>query len=165
MKQLSSLPDVSAGDVMSGIDSLMDRIKASPQEKKSFKLGLAELLKQRDVGLIVTAQKELEARERVLVSELQQGDNYTKRARPTVVYAGLLFIFFNYSLVPTIQNLLGGNIEPFALPKEFWLAWGGIVGTWAIGRSAEKLGARNRAVRAITGSSPSSTSLLDDAKG
>ena len=104
-----------------------------------------------------------------MVAELNQGDNYTKRARPTVVYAGLAFIFLNYCVVPGVQYLRGkaeAHCEQSApecvvaagiqLPPEFWWAWAGIVGTWSIGRSFEKTSAGNRITNMITGSSSAS---------
>jgi hypothetical protein len=138
-------------EVLGGVDKLIGRFKVSPEEKQTFKLELEKLLQQKDAEIEETIRAELGAKERVLVAELQQGDSYTKRARPTVVYAGLVFILFNYVLVPTVQNISGMKIVPFDLPTEFWAAWGGIVATWSIGRSAEKRGARSKTVSLITG--------------
>ena len=118
------------------------------------------LLQQRDSEIEQTMRQELQAKERILVAELTQGSTYTKAARPTVVYYGLFAIFTNYTLIPTLQWAFGSTPEAFALPTEFWVAWGGIVSTWAIGRSAERRGARNKAVSLVTGNKPGS-SLLD----
>jgi len=135
-----------------GVDKILSRFKLSDAEKQEFKLQLEELLQKRDSEMEETFRTELRAKERVLVAELQQGDAYTKRARPTVVYAGLAFIFFNYCLVPWIQQLTGMIVQTVDLPAEFWWAWGGICSTWVIGRSAERIGFRNRTTRTITGS-------------
>jgi len=108
---------------------------------------------------------ELQAKERILVAELTQGDSYTKRARPTVVYAGLAFIFINYCLVPIIGKLFAVDIPELSLPKAFWAGWSGIVATWSVGRSFEKRGASNRFVRAITGSTGSRLLGEDIGKG
>jgi hypothetical protein len=144
-----------AKQVLDGVDALIGRFKASPEEKQAFKLELEKLLQQRDAEIEETIRAELQAKERVLVAELQQGDSYTKsytkRARPTVVYVGLVFIFFNYVLVPTVQSFSSVSIRPFDLPTEFWAAWGGIVATWSIGRSAEKRGAKSKTISLITG--------------
>ena len=111
------------------------------------------LLQQRDTEIEQTMRQELQAKESILVAELQQGDGYTKRARPTVVYYGLLAIFFNYSVIALRSMANGGETpKPFDLPTEFWIAWGGIVGTWSIGRSAERRGARNKVTSLVTGS-------------
>lgn len=151
-------------DVLGGVDDIIGRFKASPEAKQEFKLELERLMQQRDAEIEQSLRTELLAKEKVLVAELQQGDNYTKRARPTVVYAGLAFIFLNYCIVPLVQTIAGKIVTPLELPTEFWAAWGGIVGTWVIGRSAEKRGARNKAVSLITGT-PITSSLLDEAAG
>ncbi len=107
-----------------------------------------------------TIRTELEAQKSILVAELQQGDNYTKRARPTVVYVGLIFILLEIFGIRHIvlNNLdLGENalaiIESSdAIFKTFLAAWAGVVGVYAVGRSIEKRGTRNAWTSAITGS-------------
>jgi len=148
-------------EIVNGADKLVGRFIASPEEKQKFKLELEQMLLKRDAEIEQAIQAELGAKERILVAELRQDDNYTKRARPTVIYAGLGFIFLNYCVVPIVRSFTATDVQPFALPAEFWMAWGGIVSTWVVGRSAEKRGVRNRAVKTITGSTPS---IFDDAK-
>lgn len=152
------------GDVINGADKIISRFQMSPEEKAKLKLELEQLLLKREAQLEESIQTELTSKERILVAELQQSDAYTKRARPTVVYAGIAFIFLNYCLVPAIQSLSGADVKAFDLPTEFWVAWGGIVSTWVVGRSAEKRGMQSKAVSMITGSKPT-PSLFDDAKG
>ena len=65
---------------------------------------------------------------------------------------GLVFIGFNYCLMPLMQQLAGITIAPFELPTEFWYGWSGIVATWTLGRTAEKIGIKNKATQTITGS-------------
>ena len=84
---------------------------------------------------------------------MAQGDNYTKRARPTVVYVGLAVIVLNYCIAPIVANFSNITIPELSLPTEFWVAWGGIVATWSVSRTAEKRGSRNKAVKSITGTS------------
>lgn len=166
MSWISKLLGTGAKDVLNGVDDIIGRFKASPTEKQQFKLELERLLQMRDSEIEQTIRSELSAKEKVLVAELTQSDNYTKRARPTVVYAGLVFIFLNYILVPTIQSFIPDvAVKPFDLPTEFWVAWGGIVSTWVIGRSAEKRGVRNKAVGLITGTEMPTSSLFDEPKG
>ncbi|HVL02205.1 MAG TPA: 3TM-type holin [Dongiaceae bacterium] len=166
MGWITNLLGGNAGNIISEVGNVADKFHLSGEEKQQFQIEVEALLQKRDSELEQTLRKELEAKERVLVAELNQGDNYTKRARPTVVYFGLGLIFLNYCLIPGIQFLRGNatatctvneGVQNCAinsgiqLPAEFWWAWGGIVGTWSIGRSLEKAGANNRAVRAITG--------------
>ncbi len=162
MSFITKILGAGAKEVLKGVDGIIARFKASPQEKQTFKLELEKLLQQRDSEVEATIRAELGAKERVLVAELQQGDNYTKRARPTVVNAGLGFIFLNYCIVPIVQSFGRITIQPFELLTEFWIARGGIVSTWVVGRSAEKRGVRNRAVSMITGTPLTTSSILDE---
>jgi hypothetical protein len=132
--------------LVGSIGKIIDNVHTSDEEKKAALLEMEKLLLERDREIESTIRTELTAKERVLVAELQQGDAYTKRARPTVVYAGLFFIAYNYAIAPSV------GIGRLDLPTEFWLAWGGIVSTWVIGRSAEKRGARSNTLSLITGS-------------
>lgn len=169
------------GSVVEKVGNTIDKFHLSGEEKQQFKLELQQLLMQRESEIEQTLRKNLEAKERILVAELQQGDSYTKRARPTVVYFGLLMIALNYFLLPAAL-LISGNSDMlcnyqqevqqgvtvkncvretlFPLPEEFWLAWGGIVATWAVGRSFEKTRSSNSFSRLATGNK-AHTSLLD----
>ena len=150
------------GNVVEQVGNVVDKFHLSGEEKQKFKLELEALLQRRDSEIEETMRSELQAKERILVAELTQGDSYTKRARPTVVYAGLVFIFFNYCLIPILVKIFGADAASIQLdlPAGFWAGWSGIVATWSVGRSFEKRGARDRFTRAVTGSSPGS--LLDE---
>lgn len=138
----------------------MDKFNLSGEEKQQFQLEMEALIQKRDSEIEASIRSELQSKERVLVAELAQGDSYTKRARPTVVYAGLLFIFINYCLVPIVGKIaIGVTIDEIPLPTNFWLGWSGIVATWSIGRSFEKSGVQNSVTRALTGSSATSKLL------
>jgi hypothetical protein len=118
-----------------------------------------EMLRRREAEL---QQQQDQAKNEVIKAELEQNDLFTRRARPMVVYAGLVFIFLNYVLFPAIALLHSGKtIKPLALPEDFWWAWGGIVATWSIGRSFEKTaGASSRVTRMITGSKVSAATSV-----
>ena len=152
MSWISDILGGSVGTIVKQVGAVIDKFTLSGEEKEKFKIEMEDLLQRRDSEVEKTIRAELQAKERILVAELQQGDRYTKRARPTVVYAGLGFIFLNYCIIPAAQSIAGVMIEPFALPTEFWVGWSGIVATWSIGRSAEKRGVRTKLTSAITGS-------------
>lgn len=164
MSWFSNLFSGSAGSLVESVGKVADRFIRTDEEKDQFTLEVERLLQQRDSEIEQTIRAELQAKERVLVAELSQGDRYTKRARPTVVYAGLAFIGFNYVAFPLIARIanafgLAMDLSPLAdLPTEFWVAWGGICSSWVIGRSMEKRGVRNPVTQAITGTS---STLLD----
>ena len=150
----------SLSGIMGGVKGLIGAFKLDPEKGKEFEVQMESLIQQRDSEIEATIRQELQAKERILVAELTQGSGYTKAARPTVVYYGLFAIFANYTLIPCLQWAFGSAPEAFELPTEFWVAWGGIVSTWAIGRSAEKRGVRSKATSLVTGNKTGS-SLID----
>jgi len=144
MSWLTNLFSGTAGGIVDSIANVADRFIQTDEEKNEFKLKVMNLVQQRDTEIESTARTELETKSKIIAAEMAQDDNYTKRARPTVVYFGLIVIAFNYCLVPVVALILSKNIPLLELPGEFWAAWGGIVSLWTIGRSAEKRGVDNR---------------------
>ena len=118
--------------------------KMTDAEKAQAQVQLQEMIQKREDALV-------EAKKSIIVSEMQQGDNFTKRARPTLVYAGLVFIALVHVIFPIAAFFTGRPMPQLALPGEFWAAWGGVCSIWVIGRSAEKRGAANKLVNMITG--------------
>lgn len=169
MSWVADLVKGGAEGILSGVNNIVDEFHLSGEEKQQFQVAFSSVVMQAMDKVIGAINTNLRAKERVLVAELQQGDNYTKRARPTVVYVGLAFIFLVHVLIPMAVYFavmfgleLPENLPELKLPTEFWLAWGGIVSTWAIGRSVEKAkigGIAGRLASVITGSKKSS--LLD----
>ena len=152
--------DILTGPVsglVGSIGGIIDNLHTSDEEKEASKLLLVQALQSAELEMERELSKRIEAQERVLVTELQQDDNYTKRARPTVVYVGLGAFLFNYVLVPTIALINGTVLVPIEFPAEFWYGWSGIVATWTIGRSYEKKNKGNSSdttstiMKAITG--------------
>jgi len=119
--------------------------KMSEADKAQAQLGIQGLLTERDN----TVDK---SRRDIIVAELNQGDNYTKRARPTIIYAGLVFIGLVHVVFPILKGLLQINTPELTLPSQFWWSWSGVSGIYALGRSAEKRGVKNKLVGMITGS-------------
>lgn len=137
--------------LVEGIAGAADRFITTGDDKRKFKQEIATLVLARDTELEETARQEMASKERVIVAELSQSDSYTKRARPTVVYAGLLAMFINYVILPWTAHFTGEIIPVIEIPAIFWTAWGGVVGTWVIGRSAEKRGVQNKITDMIAG--------------
>lgn len=142
------------GSALDFAKGLMDRFwppQASESEKLAAASQIAPLIEQRE-NQIVEAQKE------IIVAELSQGDNYTKRARPTIIYAGLSFVFLVHVFFPLLEwvaIIFGRDLSSppsLILPEAFWWTWGSVCGVYALGRSAEKKGISNELVRLITGS-------------
>ena len=141
-----------SGGIIKQVGGIIDGLNLSGEEKLKFKLDMEALLQKRESEIEQTVRTELQAKERIMVAELTQGDNYTKRARPTIIYAGLAFIAINYVIFPLIAAFTLRNFPELSLPTEFWYAWSGVAGTYAIGRSFEKRGATNWFTKASTGS-------------
>lgn len=118
--------------------------QADPNEKLRAEHELTMAMQQREDALI-NATKD------IIVAEMSQGDNYTKRARPTVVYSGLAFIFVVYVAFPMVAFFSGQAMPTLQLPGEFWWAWGGVVSVWTMGRSMEKRGVGGKLTKMVIG--------------
>lgn len=125
---------------------------ATEQEKAAAAFRLQKLLEDRESRVLDTQRA-------VITAEMNQSDSYTKRARPTIVYFGLLAIGLVHVVLPMMAWVaLVSTGKPLAdmpqitLPSEFWYTWGGVCSIWIIGRSTEKHGVVNRLTTAITGS-------------
>lgn len=123
------------GGVFGGVKDTLDAWNG-PQEQKDKILGDIEKAEQ-------------QIRNNLIQAELKQDDLYTKRARPTVVYAGILiamaemlglrFLFLNWANVSA--DVITASTQALNV---FWMAWGGVVGLYAGGRTAEKLGLKRK---------------------
>ena len=121
--------------------------KMTDAEKAQAQVQIQEMVEKRDASLI-------DAQKSIIVAEMQQADNFTKRARPTLVYAGLFFIFLVHVFFPIIAfytKTEEASMPALALPTEFWWAWSGVCSAWVLGRSAEKRGVAGKLVNMITG--------------
>lgn len=129
---------------------------ATEQEKIAAQIQIQQMLEVREATV-------LEAQKAVMIAEMQQGDAYTKRARPTIVYAGLAAIGLVHVLLPitawialTISGKPLTSMPDIKLPADFWAAWGGVCAVWSIGRDAARGGVVNKVVSMITGSGQAS---------
>lgn len=139
--------------IASGVSDILGAVGIdNSKDKHKISLKIQELVALKAAAVAKQIHKETEAKERILVAELTQGDNFTKRARPTVVYSGLGIVFINHMVLPWISFFLGMNIPIIDIPDIFWTGWSGIVMTWSIGRTMEKRGSENKLVKLITGS-------------
>ena len=136
---LSSVADLAKG--------LVDRFlppAMTGEQKAQAQIQMQEILEKRETALI-------DAQKSIIVSEMQQSDNFTKRARPSLVYSGLLFIFLVHVAFPIAAFFTSKPMPSLTLPTEFWYAWTGVCSAWIIGRSAEKRGAAGSMISLITG--------------
>ena len=149
---LSKLFSGSIVEIGEGIASIADRFIQSADEKAVFRLEMERLLQARDAELEATIRTELQSKERIMVAELQSGDSYTRRARPTMAYFGMVVILLNYIILPWAGYFLKEGVPPpIVMPAEFWYAWAGVVGVWSIGRTMERRGSQQELVKIVTG--------------
>ena len=152
MSWISDIIKGGAEGLIGSVADAADRFITTDAEKQAHKLEVQRLTQNRLSEIEQTIKIELEAKQKIITAELAQGDTYTKRARPTVVYFGLVIIAFNYCLVPLITHFTSKGLLTLNLPTEFWWGWSGIVSTWVVGRSAEKRGSMNNVTSLVTGS-------------
>lgn len=170
---LDKIMSLFTGGVVDTIRDTVDDFHLSGEEKAELNLRLQKVISDRAAA----ASEQLMARFnmvlQVIKSDNASGDNFTKRARPSVVYTGLAVIIWNYAMMPTLVFIgsLFSSAEvppvwtPIDMPTAFWAAWGGICATWSVGRSMEKSAAHkgqeaNGIAQLIGGSG---NSKIDDA--
>ena len=156
MSFFSKLFSAGISEVVDSVSGVVDKFTLSKEEKLQFKAEMQSRLMQIESELEKTYRTEIEARADIIKAEMSQGDNYTKRARPTIIYTGLGFVFIVYVLLPFIAYLSGtpqNEMPNIELPSEFWWAWGTVVSVYGAGRSAEKIGITNKITELATGSS------------
>ena len=156
MSFLDKIFGKAAESTIGAIGSVVDRFVRTgdekaldEQKKREMLLELEAVVTERMEMAHGAAMAEMEAKTRIIEAELKQGDEYTKRARPTLVYWGLKLIIWNYAVVPFVAGLMATfgletPLAPVELPVAFWAAWGGVTTTWTVGRTMEKRGTNNR---------------------
>lgn len=149
---LSDLFSGGMSQLVLNVAQVADQFITSDEERNAFRLQVEKLIHKREMEIEQTIRSEQKARQEILSAELNQDDKFTKRARPMLVYFGLVMIATNYMIFPILSRFVDVDVSPLPdLPLEFWAGWSGIVATWSIGRSAEKIGASNKVTRLITG--------------
>jgi len=139
------------GGIVSGAKGIISQFKLEPAQEKYFEIEIEKLVQARLSDAENTYRKEVDAKTQIMVAELNQGDAYTKRARPTVIYMGLAYIGLVHVFLPIAAFISGSKLPEIYLPSEFWWAWGSVVSVYGIGRTLEKNGIQNKVISMITG--------------
>ena len=134
------------GSVAKFAKSVVDRIfppHASPEEKLKAETKIQQMMEDRENTVV-------NAKAAIITAELNQDDKITKRARPSILYGGLLVILVNHVLFPIaawiIDAFIVAELPPLpnlTMPPQFWLAWGGVCSIYVLGRTREKTGGEN----------------------
>lgn len=179
MTKISSFLSGSGANIVDSLSEAVDKFVTTKEEKeqlrhellrirneqeknyRTFIVRMEELTQQREKEVEETIRMELDAKKSILMAELNQDDRFTKRARPTVVYVGLVFILLELlGLRHIIMHYMGVDSAIIAnsdqIFKMFLGVWGSVLGVYSIGRSVEKRGTRNAWTNAITGNTSKS---------
>ena len=140
------------GKIIGEVKGVVDEFHTSGEEKAEFNLRMEDILTTRLSEAESTLRTEINAKSAIMVAEMNQEDKYTKRARPTIVYSGLVLIFLDFAVRVIAFLFMPDLPTPSGFVEVAFLAtWGSVCGVYTIGRSAEKRGVNNQAVSAITG--------------
>lgn len=132
------------------------------QNEQNFKFEVEKIISEREQQIHDTYRAEINASKDVIVAELRQSDLYTKRARPTVIYAGLVFILLELfgirvAVLQYFQATPAIITSSTDILNSFFYAWGAVTGAYALGRSAEKRGISNTVTQLATGNKSTHT--------
>lgn len=135
----SIVTNILSGGALAGISKVIDSIRGrSPEDAAK----LQELLtKHEDTVLQVTADLEkAKMQENVSLNETagqniraEQNDKYTARSRPTVIYAWIAVVLYNY----IVTSLIGK--QPVIMPDMFWEVSGIVITGYVFARTGDKL--------------------------
>lgn len=132
-----SLQDILGGTLFDSIAKIIGQFHMSPEDKAKLQ---AELEAQK--AAIQQAQDDYNVKLNDIAgsnirTEEQNGDKFTERARPAVIWVGLFMFFWNYCLVPTFG--LKWHIPALPIPDTFSEIWGVVVTGYVFNRTADKL--------------------------
>jgi hypothetical protein len=155
---MSILTEIIGGGLGQLVKDIIGQFKLSPEKKAELEKAIEDneqAIRMKEYELTVKAMEAestlVDAQKAIIVAEMGQTDNYTKRARPTMVYAGLLAIFLAHIILPYISWFTKTTVPAIVLPTDFWYVWGGVCSIWIVGRTMERRGSASPIVKTITG--------------
>lgn len=135
------------GKVLEQGAAIADEFTLSKEEREEFRQKDEDRILKLQQAVEETVQARYAAVAGIIRAEMEHGDNFTKRARPSLVYTGLAMF---------VVQMLGSPWVDFTIPEQFIFTWGGVCGVWVLGRSIErvrkpKAGVVGAVVGAVTG--------------
>jgi len=131
-----SIQDILGGTLFDSISKIISQFHMSPEDKAKLDV---ELATQR--AAIDQAENDYNVKLNDIAGQNiraeQTGGTYERNARPTVIWAGIGFIGWNYCLVPTFG--IHWHLSSLGLPDAFWWTWGTVVTGYVFNRTAEKI--------------------------
>jgi hypothetical protein len=137
MPLLPIIQDVLGSSLLDSIKGLVSQFHMSPQEKADLS---AKLDAEKDQ--FTAAENNYNAKLNDIAgqnirAEEQSGDKFTERARPAVIWVGLLMFFWNYCVVPTAG--VHWHVPALPIPDTFSEIWGIVVTGYVFSRTADKV--------------------------
>ena len=142
MSWLGKLVGFDIPSIAKNVGEAIDSIHTSDEElanagtalekvKSEAKFKITQLLE-------ATISQQLKSREGIIKAEMAQGDKYTKWARPTIVYSGIVLVFLTAVFFPILGFYTGKPTPDLVVPQVFWGGWTIVVSVWSGGRTSEK---------------------------
>lgn len=123
--------------VLDGVNTLIGQFHISPEEKAQAQQAIADAAaKAQQAAQDYDVQLNTIAGQNIRTEESSE-DNFTRRARPAVVWMGNILIFWNYGLAPVLGAKW--HWQPVLIPDAFWWTWGTVVTGYVFSRSTEKI--------------------------
>ncbi len=138
------------GKVLEQGAAIADEFTLSKEEREEFRQKDAERMLKLQQAVEETVQARYAAVASTIRAEMEHGDSFTKRARPSLVYTGLAMF---------VGQMIGSGFGvTFTIPEQFIFTWGGVCGVWVLGRSVERVKTKNNGIigkvaDAVTGNS------------
>jgi hypothetical protein len=132
-----SIQDVLGSSLLDSVKGIISQFHMSPEDKANLQAKLAE---QADAFKAAENDYNVKLNDiagQNIRAEEQSGDKFTQRARPAVVWVGLLMFFWNYCIVPTAA--LHWHVPALPIPDMFCETWGVVVTGYVFARSADKV--------------------------
>ena len=150
MNFFQKLIGAGVSETVSAVGNVIAKVKDSHMSKREAELEVQSILAQADVRKHQEYVAELETQKSVMVEELRQTDVYTKRTRPLLLRRG--FYLCAADMVATKIMMAFSIPTTFSEPEKLMFQlWGGLLGVYIIGRTAEKSGVGGKVVDLITG--------------
>lgn len=141
--------------ILKGAEGIIDAVQEGKLKKAEALVQLREIADRESARTHDEIVAEIGAKERIMVAELQQGDAFTKRARPFVIYTGP-FVVLLLALLYYIAFYRGQPPPPTPDFVDWYLAaWAGYGSVYSWGRTQEKRAAIAGAPVGGNGAAPS----------
>jgi uncharacterized membrane protein (DUF106 family) len=132
-----SIQDVLGSSLLDSVKGIIAQFHMSPEDKAKLQ---AQLDEQKD--RFTAAENDYNTKLNDIAgqnirTEEQSGDKFTMRARPAVIWVGLLMFFWNYCIVPTAG--IHWHVPALPIPDTFSEIWGVVVTGYVFSRTADKL--------------------------